>query len=638
MTATEEQMKNIYDKVKADLQIQFDATLKDLQTKVTQLSGGGGSGGVGGNGIEVTPKFNYKSFSRMEKFTGIANEWSGWMFNLKVCVDAMDNDFGDAVHQVMQIKLDKENSIALKEAMHTVEWNSDPFMLNRKFFEVLCGITTGEANIIVRSTVEKFGNCGFGALYLLNKRYRPNTHARRIQCLTEVVRPPIIKDSRQLVMAVELWEGKVASLFRDFQQDLGDGIKTAILISMIPREYQDMVFQLGVGDKDPDYTEIRDKVMSVAGNRVQMATPTPMDVGQIGQEDNYGSEWFGGEGCDEHATDYGAHGSEVMAVGKGSGKCFRCGGSGHMARDCATPADKGKGKGGGGFKGNGGGGYSTKGSKGFDGGKGYGKANYNSYGGIYGSGPKGGGKGKGYQGECWRCGKVGHKAAECTVMIQEVEDNQNEKVVEQVTIGSVWNIACVEVKDDRDELLEVPPGLTTEKADEETSGWTIKKNKRQKRRYTPFKPMDKIVEEPVADICAIGCQTQITVDSGAEVSVCPPEWGEHFGLIKDHKMKLNTASGAAIPYHGSREAVFKTTVTSGNKSAEEKLMSMGFEVCEVKKALAAVVKICEKGNLVQFGFLDGESFIKNKKTGEKVFMKRQGGSYVLDIEFCDSSF
>jgi hypothetical protein len=128
------------------------------------------------------------------------------------------------------------------------------------------------------------------------------------------------------------------------------------------------------------------------------------------------------------------------------------------------------------------------------------------------------------------------------------------------------------------------------------------------------------------------------VDSGAEVSVCPPEWGEHFGLIKDHKMKLNTASGAAIPYHGSREAVFKTTVTSGNKSAEEKLMSMGFEVCEVKKALAAVVKICEKGNLVQFGFLDGESFIKNKKTGEKVFMKRQGGSYVLDIEFCDSSF
>ena len=46
-------------------------------------------------------------------------------------------------------------------------------------------------------------------------------------------------------------------------------------------------------------------------------------------------------------------------------------------------------------------------------------------------------------------------------------------------------------------------------------------------------------------------------------------------------------------------------------------------------------KICEKGNLVQFGFLENESFIMNKKTEEKVFMKRQGGSYVLEVELCD---
>ena len=49
--------------------------------------------------------------------------------------------------------------------------------------------------------------------------------------------------------------------------------------------------------------------------------------------------------------------------------------------------------------------------------------------------------------------------------------------------------------------------------------------------------------------------------------------------------------------------MFKTEVTAKNKTAEEKLMGMGFEVCDVKKALAAVWKICEKGNLVQFWFL-----------------------------------
>ena len=113
------------------------------------------------------------------------------------------------------------------------------------------------------------------ALYFLNKKYRPNTHARKIQCLTEVVRPQIIKDSRQMVAAVEMWEGKVGSLLRDFDRDLGDGIKTAILISMTPRQYQDMVFQLGMGQASVDYKEVRDKIVR---NRAQMPTPTPMDV------------------------------------------------------------------------------------------------------------------------------------------------------------------------------------------------------------------------------------------------------------------------------------------------------------------------------------------------------------------------
>ena len=140
-------------------------------------------------------------------------------------------------------------------------------------------------------------------------------------------------------------------------------------------------------------------------------------------------------------------------------------------------------------------------------------------------------------------------------------------------------------------------------------------------------------------ICAVERRREITMDSAAEASVCPPEWGEElFGLEaagEENKLKLINASGGAIPHHGSREALFKTKVASEDKSEEDKLMSMGFEVCDVKKALAAVWKVCEKGNLVQFGFLDGESFITNKKTGDKVFMKRKGRSYVLDVEFCD---
>ena len=56
----------------------------------------------------------------------------------------------------------------------------------------------------------------------------------------------------------------MAALLRDFDQDFGDWITTAILISMTPREYQDMVFQLG--------------------------TPVHMNIGQVGQGKLFGHD------------------------------------------------------------------------------------------------------------------------------------------------------------------------------------------------------------------------------------------------------------------------------------------------------------------------------------------------------------
>ena len=50
-----------------------------------------------------------------------------------------------------------------------------------------------------------------------------------------------------------------------------------------------------------------------------------------------------------------------------------------------------------------------------------------------------------------------------------------------------------------------------------------------------------------------GVKTQITVDSGAEESVCPVDWGEEFGLDKpDKRLNLINASGVKIPHVGQR--------------------------------------------------------------------------------------
>ena len=125
---------------------------------------------------------------------------------------------------------------------------------------------------------------------------------------------------------------------------------------------------------------------------------------------------------------------------------------------------------------------------------------------------------------------------------------------------------------------------------------------------------------------------EITVDSAAEESVCPPSWGEEFGLIPvagGDEMRLVNASGGRIKHHGSREVVFRPIEGCGSG----KMIGMGFQVSDVKKALAAVWKICQKGNVVQFGPEETDNFIKNKMSGDIVYLKRKGGSYILEVEF-----
>jgi hypothetical protein len=58
-----------------------------------------------------------------------------------------------------------------------------------------------------------------------------------------------------------------------------------------------------------------------------------------------------------------------------------------------------------------------------------------------------------------------------------------------------------------------------------------------------------------------GEKTTITVDSGAEESVCPWEWGERlFGTkhSREH-MQFRNASGGMIPHWGQREVKVTST-------------------------------------------------------------------------------
>ena len=61
----------------------------------------------------------------------------------------------------------------------------------------------------------------------------------------------------------------------------------------------------------------------------------------------------------------------------------------------------------------------------------------------------------------------------------------------------------------------------------------------------------------------------------------------------------------------------------------QKPMQMPFEVANISRPLASVGKICKQNNQVVFD--DIESYILNKKTGEKVILREDNLLYFLDI-------
>ena len=602
------------------------STVTDLDVeKILQMLKGKGyvikHSSEAGSGSGKRGILEEKFFRRMEGFEGKEGKWQEWIFNLLVCVGQVEAECVLAMEEMLKETLSLTTLNETKDKVGEERFGK----YSSELFGVLCSLTSGEANVIVRSVVGKgFGFCGFSALSFLNNRYNPKTPARLLQCLTEVISPGVVKDIRNLPKTVENWEARKNRLKLEFKEDLSDNLAVAILVSMIPRDFQDMVFQMGgVGDK-LKYQEVRDKILSVAGHRAQLSQPTPMDISAM--------DWNGkgpschGEGCEEmwgevqYPWGEGGEGTyDIDAMGKGgNAQCHRCGGFGHFARECGTPADKGKGKGGKGEqlgKGKG------------DWGKGlYGKSYWPEAGGKGSWGKEGKGKGKGYQGTCYQCGQVGHKAAECATKGKGkgVRAVEAEGHIQSVEMGGVWMLGCV-----------------GKRMDAGTGDFQVVKtrnrfNKARKMRAEPNSGAKYFrLDDDEVEICAIDekkKKTKITIDSAAEESACPWEWGEGFGIqeVEEGKgMKLVNASGGGIQHWGAREVRF----TAEDVGKVRRLMGLGFQVCDVKKPLAAVWRICEKGNLVQFGPEDEDCFIQSKKSGDKVLLRRERGSYVLDVEF-----
>ena len=340
--------------------------------------------------------------------------------------------------------------------------------------------------------------------------------------------------------------------------------------------------------------------------------------------------------------------------GKGWGKgedrdCYNCGKKGHLSKDCwAAKGAKGE-------------------SKGY-GAKGYGKGQW----------------GKGINEMLWEQPAQVPPPSEPEIGIDGVwMIAAVEKVKLQATKvrNSFEVLSTSEEEEDEEEFPELsiggedgPPGLTSSEDEEPKKGkkdiGIVKKvqirkslkdrskkvslNDKPEIRYIVdgkdelnFEELSKEIDEAIEElkqheriireieeredkeekeICAIGAEktkVRITVDSGAAESVSPKDWFEQFKMspLKTSRRLIN-ASGGRIPVHGERTVALKTE--------GDRLIGLPFTVCDVKKPLVSVKRICEKGNIIQFGPNKKDSFIMNVKSKEKIYLIEENGQYMME--------
>ena len=120
---------------------------------------------------------------------------------------------------------------------------------------------------------------------------------------------------------------------------------------------------------------------------------------------------------------------------------------------------------------------------------------------------------------------------------------------------------------------------------------------------------------------------EITVDSAADESCWPLNEGGAFEIRASRRnLLLKAANGAILQHLGEKEVIFK------DRDSGE-VLGMTFQVTEVRKPLAAVWRLVEKGNLVQFGPNESQCFIQNLASGKRIPLHKRGGSYVLKVEY-----
>ena len=135
-----------------------------------------GPGGIAPG--ERVKQVESKIFKRLEVFKGNAGSWREWSFNFLTTLGGNNGPVADALYEVLKVSAAPLTKDLLDKAVPAETKGQH----SGELFMVMCELTGGEANSLVRSVASKpeFGRCGFAAFYALSHRFIPRTPGRAL--------------------------------------------------------------------------------------------------------------------------------------------------------------------------------------------------------------------------------------------------------------------------------------------------------------------------------------------------------------------------------------------------------------------------------------------------------------------------
>lgn len=334
-----------FDSLKRNLQGLYGgtgATFQEVHNKVRALeqevqnlrtnppSGGNGGGGGGMRGFLPTKSQVPKTFGKKE------SDWRMWQEDVATYLDTMEPGIAAVLKRVEKATTEIDSAWLLT--------NSDPAMVSKScaLHRCLRALTEDEPRMVVMGVRDE---AGFEAWRLLHMRFGLATAAKQGQAMSEVMsvaskpcRTPL--ETRARVVELER-RIRVAEEITGQQLD-SNHAKSVLAMLLDPLTRAHTTHLLGA---TTDYQALKRGVLEFAANNVAATQPKTdpmaMDIGAVQEQ-----------GKEEEEDWDDADGDEKLAAISASTQCLRCGGYGHIARQCPSQ-NKGKGKGGGPSKGKG---------------------------------------------------------------------------------------------------------------------------------------------------------------------------------------------------------------------------------------------------------------------------------------------